>query len=320
MSLRARYVLHRIAQAFIVVALTYTFVFFVLNVLPGNPIESRIHSPENPISAKDAEVLTAYYNLDKSALEQFWISVQRLAHGDLGYSLTSGKSVSSLLGTAIPQTASLAALAFLVAAALAVVIAFTAVFAPSSTVRETARAVPPIFLSVPSFIVGLVLLQVFSFQLGLVSAVSDEGVKSLWLPAVALAIPVSAPIAQVLVEGLSTAARQPYVDILRSKGLREDRIVFGHIAKNGSIPTLTIAAITVGELLAGSVITETIFSRTGIGYLVEDAVRNQDLPVIQAIVIAVSAVFVITNLVVDLVYPVIDPRISAAPTKEAVPA
>lgn len=318
MSFRSRYVLRRIAQALSVVALTYTFVFFVLNILPGNPIESRINSPENPISEKDAQVLLEYYNLDKSQWEQFLISIERLTHGDLGYSLTSGKSVSSLLGTAIPQTAALALVAFVIAAALALVIALTAVFSPSRTAREIARSIPPIFLSVPSFIVGLVLLQVFSFQFGFVSAIADEGLKSLWLPAVALAIPVSAPIAQVMIQGLSTAAGQPYVDILRSKGLREDRVIFGHIVKNGSIPTLTIAAITIGELLAGSVITETIFSRTGIGYLVEDAVRNQDLPVIQAIVILVSVVFVVTNLVVDLVYPVIDPRISVAPTREAV--
>ncbi|SNS65401.1 ABC transporter permease [Rhodococcoides kyotonense] len=320
MSHRSRYVLRRIVQAFSVVVLTYTFVFFVLNILPGNPIESRINSPENPISAKDAEVLTAYYNLDKSALEQFWISVSRLLHGDLGFSLTSGKSVTSLLASAIPQTAALALFAFVIAVVAAAGIALTAVFAPSSWLREFARGIPPIFLSVPSFIVGLVLLQIFSFQLGIVSAIADEGVASLWLPAVALAIPVSAPIAQVMIQGLATASAQPYVDILRSKGLREDRVIFGHIVKNGSIPTLTIAAITIGELLAGSVITETIFSRTGIGFLVEDAVRNQDLPIIQAIVILVSTVFVITNLIVDLVYPVIDPRISVASTREAVTA
>ncbi|WP_234816677.1 MULTISPECIES: ABC transporter permease [Mycolicibacterium] len=303
------FTLRRIAQSVIVIVLAYTAVFFVLNVLPGDPIEQQISNPENPISDQDAQVLRDYYRLSDPAIVQFGVSVQRLFTGDLGYSLNSGQSVSRLMAHALPSTLALAGVAFVLAALLGFAIALAAVFAPWPPVREAARALPPAFLSIPVFVTGLVALQVFSFSLGWVSAVRDEGLASTVLAALPLALPVAAPIAQVLIQGLSNAAGQPYVEVLRAKGLGNDRIVFGHLLKNGSIPTVTIVAITVGELLAGSVITETIFNRTGIGYLTETAVRNQDTPIIQAVVITVSVTFVVVNLIVDLLYPLIDPRI-----------
>ncbi len=322
------FTLRRIGQSIVVIVLAYTAVFFVLNVLPGDPIETQISNPENPISDDDAKVLRDYYRLSEPAVVQFGVSVKRLLTGDLGYSLNSGQEVSRLLGHALPSTAALAGIAFLIAAILGLAIALTAVFARRPAVRELARSLPPAFLSVPVFVTGLIALQLISFKLGWVSAVRDEGLRSTVLAAIPLALPVAAPIAQVLIQGLSNAAGQPYVEVLRAKGLSENRIIFGHLLKNGSIPTVTIVAITVGELLAGSVITETIFNRTGIGYLTETAVRNQDTPIIQAVVITVSVTFVVINLAVDLLYPLIDPRIDRAatsptrqqPDTEAVPA
>lgn len=316
------FTLRRVGQSIIVIVLAYTAVFFVLNVLPGDPIEQQISNPENPISDQDAQVLRDYYRLSDPAIVQFGVSVQRLFTGDLGYSLNSGQSVARLMAHALPSTLALAGVAFLIAAVLGFAIALAAVFAPWSAVREVARVLPPTFLSIPVFVTGLVALQWLSFDLGWVSAVRDEGLRSTVLAALPLALPVAAPIAQVLIQGLSNAAAQPYVEVLRAKGLDDSRIIFGHLVKNGSIPTVTIVAITVGELLAGSVITETIFNRTGIGYLTETAVRNQDTPIIQAVVITVSVTFVVVNLLVDVIYPLIDPRIarSAVPTGSAVPA
>nr|WP_246461809.1 ABC transporter permease [Nocardia transvalensis] len=289
--------------------MAYSAVFFVLNVLPGDPIEQQIANPENPISDEDAAALRAYYRLDQPVYVQFGISLERLVSGDLGYSLNSGQPVSRLLGEALPSTLALASTAFVLAALIGFALALVAVFAPWAPLRETARTLPPIFLSVPAFVSGLLVLQVVSFRLDWMSAVRDEGFRSVLFAAIPLALPVAAPIAQILIQGLANAAGRPYVEVLRAKGLSSPRIVFGHVVRNGSIPTVTIVAITVGELLAGSVITETVFSRTGIGYLTETAVRNQDTPIIQAVVISVSITFVVINLLVDLVYPLIDPRI-----------
>ncbi|MDV3124973.1 ABC transporter permease [Mycobacterium sp. 21AC1] len=315
------FVLRRVAQSIVVIVLAYTAVFFVLNVLPGDPIEQQISNPENPISDQDAQVLRDYYRLSDPAIVQFGVSVQRLITGDLGYSLNSGQSVSRLMTHALPSTLALAGVAFVLAAVIGLIIALAAVFAPRRSIREVARALPPAFLSIPVFVTGLIALQFLSFGLGWVSAVRDEGFKSTLLAAIPLALPVAAPIAQVLIQGLSNTAGQPYVEVLQAKGLGKQRIIFGHLLKNGSIPTVTIVAITVGELLAGSIITETIFNRTGIGYLTETAVRNQDTPIIQAVVITVSVTFVVVNLVVDLLYPLIDPRIThSVPRAMAVPA
>ena len=316
------YLWRRIGQAILVVALAYSAIFFVLNVLPGDPIERQITDPTNPISDADAQSLRAYYRLDQPAYVQFASSVARLVTGDLGFSLNNGQPVARLLSTAIPSTLALASIAFVLAAVLGFVIALAAVFAPWTAVRETARSLPPIFLSIPAFVSGLLVLQLFSFELGWMSAVRDEGLRSALYAAIPLAIPVAAPIAQIMTQGLANASGQPAVEVLRAKGLSSSRIVFGHVVRNGAIPTLTIVAITVGELLAGSVITETVFNRTGIGHLTETAVRNKDTPIIQAVVIAVSVTFVVINLVVDLIYPLIDPRLRttrAATGPRAVP-
>lgn len=311
----------------LVVGLAYSAVFFILNVLPGDPIEQQIANPENPITDDEADALRAYYRLDQPAYVQFGISLTRLFSGDLGYSLNSGQPVARLLGEAIPSTLALASVAFVLAALIGFVAAVVAVFAPWAAVREAARTLPAIFLSVPAFVSGLLVLQLVAFQLGWMSAVRDEGLRSVVFAAIPLAIPVAAPIAQILAQGLADAYGRPYVEVLRAKGLSSSRIVFGHVVRNGSIPTVTIIAITVGELLAGSVITETVFNRTGIGYLTETAVRNQDTPIIQAVVISVSITFVVVNLLVDLAYPLIDPRIRKdrrrpvrAADTEAVPA
>lgn len=305
------YTVRRIAQTVLVVALTYTLVFFILFILPGDPIRQQIENPQNPIPAAEAQVLLQYYNLDRNGLEQFQIALLRLAQGDLGYSLTTGKPVSLLMLQAIPQTLALASTALLFTGILAFAIALSAVFAPVRAIRGLARALPGAFLSTPSFLVGFLLLQLFSFQLGWVSAIRDEGFKSVILPALALAIAVSGPIAQVLIQGLNRAYNEPFVTVLRARGLGEARIVLGHVLRNAAIPTITLLGLTLGELLAGSVVTETIFSRTGIGFLTQQAVREQDAPVILAVVMLVSTVFALTVLATDLIYPRIDPRIAA---------
>lgn len=301
--------LRRLGQSILVVALTYVFVYLVLFLLPGDPIESRIENPQNPIPPEQAEVILNYYNLNAPPWEQFVLSVQRILTGDLGYSLRDGRAVSDLLAQGIGETLALAGLALVFSVALALVIALTAVFAPQAAVRRAARTLPVLALATPGFLIGLFLLQIFAYQLGWVSAIRDQGFASFVLPAATLAIGVSAPIAQVLIQGLDRAAREPFVPVLRASGASSPRIVGVHILRNGAIPAVTLLGLTVGELLAGSVIAETIFSRTGLGFLTEQSVRAQDGPVVLAVVMFVSIVFTSVNLLTDLAYPLLDPRL-----------
>jgi peptide/nickel transport system permease protein len=311
-------VVRRVFHAALVIVLSYTLVFFALFILPGNPIRQQIENPQNPLPKADAEILLHYYNLDKSAIEQFWISVHRLLHGDLGYSLTTGKPVALLIREAIPQTLSLATTASVFTLILAFAIALTAVFLPVRGVRGLARMLPGLFLSTPTFLTGFLLLEIFSFQLGWVSAIVDEGFKSVILPALALAVAVSAPIAQVLIQGLEKTYHESFVRVLRAKGLSEWRIILQHVLKNASIPALTLIGLTVGELLAGSIITEAVFSRTGLGFLTGQAVHDKDSPIILAVVVLVSIVFVLLVLATDLTYPLIDPRIASHRTGRSI--
>ncbi|WP_222124125.1 ABC transporter permease [Microbacterium paludicola] len=181
--------------------------------------------------------------------------------------------------------------------------------------RRAAQALPLLSLSAPTFLVGLLLLQVFAYQLGWFSSIRDEGVKSLLLPALTLGIVASPPITRVLIQGLSAARAEPFVGVLRAKGMSESAIIFRHVLKNGSIPAVTLFGLTAGALLAGSVITETVFSRAGLGFVTEQAVRAQDGPVVLGVVLLVAVIVTAFNLLTDLVYPLIDPRIRIHDTR-----
>jgi len=305
----SRYVVRRTLQALLVIVLTYVLVFVVLYVLPGDPIRSRIENPDSPLPHDDAERLLTYYGLDKSLFEQFIAYTGRIFHGDFGYSLRTGLPVDDMIFGAVPSTLQLSLLAFVFSLVLSTAIALVGVFAPGQAIRSFFHALPGFFLSVPTFVTGLLLLLFFSFQLGWVSSIRDEGFRSLLLPALTLAIAVCAPIAQVLIQGLEKSSRAPFVATLRAQGNTLRRIVGGHILKNAAIPAVTLLGLTAAELLAGSVITEIIFNRRGIGWQTEQAVTYQDSPVVLFVTVLVGAIFTTINLATDLVYPLIDPRV-----------
>jgi peptide/nickel transport system permease protein len=307
---RGRYVLKRTAHAIFVIFLSYTLVFFTLFVMPGNPIYQKLHSPLNPLPKADVAPLMKYYHLNLSPVHQYVLSLGHALHGQFGYSLVSGEPVTSLFREAIPTTLALALSGLVIGILLAIVIAVTASFAPWEGLRSAARSLPPVFLSIPSFITGFVLLEIFSFRLGWVSTIQASGISQYILPAVTLGIAVCAPIAQVLSAGLTKASGEPFVVVLRAKGLKRRTIIGRHVMKNGSIPALTLLALTVGDLLAGAVIVETVFNLLGVGEITQQAVQNTDTPVIMAAVILVSAIYTTVNLITDLIYPVIDPRIA----------
>jgi len=303
------YLGRRVVHAVIVVALAYFLTYWVLFALPGDPVRNRLDNPQNPVPPEQTKVIIDYYNLDKPAWQQFFVTLGRLFHGDLGYSLGTGRKVTDLIAQGLQSTVLLAVLALLVAIVVAGGIAILAVFVPSPAVRAVLRAVPSVSLATPTFLVGLFLLQVFSYRLGWVSAIDTESPVSLVLPAITLGVGVSPSVTQVLIHGLAEAKVQPFVKVLKAKGLTQRRIVGRHLLRNGSIPALTLFALTTAELIAGSVIVETVFNRAGLGFVTEEAVRSQDGPVVLAVVLLVASLYSAINLLTDLVYPLVDPRI-----------
>lgn len=299
----------RLAQAVIVVLLAYVFTFVVVSILPGDPITNVLRDPQNGFTEAEIAEIIAAQGLDRPIPEQLWSALSGFVTGDLGLSMRSSRPVATLIAEVLPSTLILAASGLLVALILAVAIAYGTQFLPKRWGQGVLRALPSLSLSVPNFVIGLVLIHVFGFQLGLFRVIDPDSAWATFFAAIALGIPVSAQIAEVLIANLDNEARQEYASVARSRGLGQARLFLRHLLKPASLPVVTVIAITVGELLGGSLITETVFGRTGVGSLVQRSVVTQDLPVLQAIVSLVAVVFVAVNLLADLVYPLLDPRV-----------
>jgi peptide/nickel transport system permease protein len=312
-----RYVLSRLGQAALVLWAAFTLSFVLLQLLPGDGILIKFESPEAGLTAEQIQAIRDYYQVDSPPLVQYLHTLVGFLQGDFGYSIENGTPVLERLAAGLPQTLILAFLAFLVAVILAVVIAFASSYSRLAWIRNVLLAVPSLMVSIPAFWLGIVLIQIFSFQLKWIPVIGGNEVTSLILPVLTLAVPVAAPIAQVLCKSLDQVSTQPFVHVVEAKGASRWWTLWRHVGHNALLPTLTIAGLIIGELIAGSVVTETVFGRNGIGRLVNSAVAAQDIPVMQAVVVVCAAVFVMINLIVDLLYPVLDPRLRTRPNASA---
>lgn len=303
------YAAKRLAQAFVVILLAYVFTFVVVSILPGDPITNVLRDPQNGFSEDEIKAIVAAQGLDRPIPVQLWTSLSHFITGDLGLSMRSNRAVATLIAEVLPSTLILASAAFAIALLLAVTIGYGTQFLPRRLGQGLLRGFPSLFLSVPNFVVGLVLIHVFGFQLGLFRVIEPNSFWATLFASVALGIPVSARIAEVLIANLDKESEQEYVAVARGRGLTQMRLFARHLLKPSSLPVVTVIALAIGELLGGSLITETVFGRTGIGSLVQRSVSTQDLPVLQAVVSLAAVVFVIVNLLADLVYPLLDPRV-----------
>ncbi|MDL9978825.1 ABC transporter permease [Microbacterium candidum] len=304
-----RYALRRAGQAAIVLIAAFTATFILLQLLPGDAVLIKFDNPDLGLSPEQYAAIRAAYGADVPWWQQYLHTLAGYAHGDFGYSSQYGTSVVQLIGTALPSTAALAISGFVLAAILAVAIAFLSTLSPFAWLRSALRALPGVFVSVPVFWLGILLIQIFSFGLGWVPIVGADPVQALILPVIALAVPISAPLAQILVRSIDEVRLQPFVTVVRAKGASESWALWRSVARNALLPTLTIAGVLFGELIGGAVVTETVFGREGIGRVTEQAVSAQDIPVLQGIVVLVALTFIVVNLVVDLLYPLLDPRL-----------
>ncbi|MBL3699105.1 ABC transporter permease [Leucobacter luti] len=304
-----RYVVRRVLQALLVLALAYTAVYVLLGALPGDAVAARYGNPDLGLTPQQLDEIRQTYGADRSFIERYLEQAGAFLRGDLGYSVYSGAAVSTLIATALPSTLLLAVLGLALAVFLAVTIAFTATYGGASWLRRLFRNLPPFFVSLPVFWIGIILIQVFSFQLGLVPAIGATGPESLILPVITIAIPIAAPLAQVLMRSIDEVRAQPFVTVVRARGASTSWLLWRDVARNALLPTLTMAGLLFGELVGGAVITETVFARAGLGQLTAQSVENRDTPVLLAIVVITTVTFVVINLIVDLLYPVLDARL-----------
>ncbi len=314
------YAAKRLVQAVVVILLAYVFTFVVVSILPGDPITNVLRNPQNGFTEDQIREIIAAQGLDRPVLVQLWSSFSSFLVGDLGLSMRSHRPVATLIAEVLPSTLILAFAGLVVALLLAVVIAYGTRFLPKRFGQGLLRGFPSLFLSVPNFVIGLVLIHLFGFQLGVFRVIEPDSFWATLFAAIALGIPISAQIAEVLIANLDHEAGQEYAAVARSRGLGKARLFAKHLLKPSSLPVVTVIALTIGELLGGSLITETVFGRTGIGSLVQRSVSTQDLPVLQAVVSLAAVVFVVVNLIADLTYPLLDPRVKLLGTPERRPA
>ncbi|GII55506.1 peptide ABC transporter permease [Planotetraspora thailandica] len=306
-----RYLAGRLGQAVAVLWAAYTISFLVLVWLPGDPVSAMAAGglDQAAVDPAQLEALRREYGFDRPPLVQYLDYLGRAVRGDFGNSVATGRPVTSTLADALPYTLQLTAAALALAVLLGGALALYATYTPHRWLRQLLMSLPSLGVSLPTFWIGLMLVQLLSFRLRLLPAFGNEGAASLILPAVTLAIPTGAMVAQLLAKSLLTTLDEPYVETARAKGAGRIRVHLRHALRNAALPALTMVGILVGNLMAGSVVVETVFSRNGIGRETVGAVTVQDIPVVQGVVVFGALAYVLANLAVDLIYPLLDPRI-----------
>jgi peptide/nickel transport system permease protein len=296
------YALRRVVQAVLVVVLAYVITFVVITVLGNNPIQNALSNPQAGLDATTIHKLENYYGVNKPLIDQLWLGLSRFFRGQLGTSLQYHLPVSHIILTALPYTLALA---------------YASQRFPLAAGRSLARSIPSVFLSVPNFVIGLILIEIFSFKIRAFDVLSPNDFVGTLCAAFALAIPISAPLCEVLIANLDNESAQEYVLVARSRGLSEAKIFFRHLVKASSLPAVSMLALIVGELIGYALIIEEVFGRTGVGTVMYQAVTTGDTPVLQAVVALSAVVFVTANLIADLVAPLLDPRIKLAGPRAA---
>ncbi|MEV6347396.1 ABC transporter permease [Actinoplanes sp. NPDC051851] len=307
-----RYVVGRVAQAVVVLWAAFTLTFAILYLLPSDPMELQLAAAGIQPDSLTPDQLAAMkhrFGLDQSIGRQYWHHLAGVVHGDFGTSLSQQVPVTDLIGQRIGPTLLLSVAAAVVSLVAGSGLAYLATFVRWNPLRILLTRLPALGASFPQFFVALFLIQLFSFRLGWFPAIGTEGVASLVMPVITISVIASSVLAQVLIKSFDQTLSQPYVVTARAKGLSRSAVHLRHAFRNAALPAMTILGVIVGLTVTSSIVVETVFTREGVGKLAQEAVLAQDVPVVLAVVTIAAAVFVTVNLVVDLLYPLLDPRI-----------
>lgn len=293
----------------VVIWFAATLAFVALQLIPGDPLDKLLAGVQDATPEMRAAI-AAHYGLDEPVIVQYFTYLLGVAQGDLGVSYHRGAPVTEVLFGELGSTIQLTVLAMLLAVIVSVLFALlTSGHLPG--LRWVAQGLELIAVSIPSFWLGIVLMTIFSFGLRWVPAFSGDSPAGLILPVVTLAVPLIGVLTQVLRERMEHQLHEPFVVTVRSRGVSEWSLRGGHLLRHASVPALTLTSIVFGSLLTGTVIIETLFARPGIGRVVVVALQDRDIPVVLGFVIFAAAVFIIINTIVDLLLPLIDPRLKA---------
>ena len=301
-----RYLLQRLLLLLPTLLGALTLVFFLIHFVPGDPVEVMLGETA---TAADKEELRHSLGLDRPLLTQYWSFLTGLVTADLGLSLSEQRSVSALIRARFPATFQLTFCAMAVALLLSFSLAAMAARRRGSWIDRAALLFSLLGLSLPNFWLGPMLMIVFAIQLGWTPVSGRGGLGHLILPSLTLGLGMAAILTRIVRAGLLQVIHEDYVRTARAKGLNEAGVWLKHTLRNALLPVITIMSLQFGGLLAGSIITETIFSWPGIGRLTVQAIQARDYPLVQGCVLVIAISYLLVNFLTDIFYRLADPRI-----------
>ena len=311
-----RYLLSRVAQALGVLWAAFTVTFVILYVLPSDPVALQLGAAgieTDKLTPAQLAAVTAQFGLDRPVAVQYWGYLTGAVHGDLGVSFATGQPVAAMIGQRLGPTLALSVTAGALALVAGTALAYLASYVRWRPLRVVLTRLPSAGASLPQFFVGLMLIQLLSFTLAWLPATGVNGWRTLVMPALTIALLTSSLLAQVLMRSFDDTLAQPYVTTALATGLSRGAVQLRHAFRNAVLPALTILGVLVAQTVTSAIVVETVFARNGVGKLAQESALSQDVPVVLAVVTLAAAVFVTVNLVVDLLYPLLDPRIVHTP-------
>ena len=289
-----------------------TIVFFMVRMVPGDPAKLMVGGQR--ISQQNLENIRKAYRLDRPVLEQYGLWLQDLSHGNLGRSYRQRTEVRTLIVDRLPVTTKLAGFSFLISLLIAVPLGIVAAVKRNTWIDVGATVFALVGASSPVFFTAILLILIFSFRPGWLPSVGAGGggwdtFVHLLLPSLTLGISLAAITTRITRSAMIEALTQDYIETARAKGLSSRSVVMKHALRNALVPIVTVAGLQFGFLIVGAVLVEQVFGLGGLGSLLIQAVQVRDYPVVQGATIFIAAVFIVLNLIVDILYGVIDPRV-----------
>jgi peptide/nickel transport system permease protein len=307
---RVRWALRHLGLVLAVLWGAATITFFAVKLIPGDPV-SILTGGENVVDQAGRDALIHQYGLDRPVTEQYLRYLARALVGDFGESYQYRQRVTVVILEAAVPTLQLASAAVLLAVSLAIINAL-ATAGRRSALRTVLSGLELTLLSTPVYWIGIVLLTLFSFRLQWFPVTGNDGLAALVLPAVTLSLPLTALLSQVLRDGLEEALLQPFALTVRTRGVSEVALRLRHGLRHAALAASTLTGTLLAGVLGGSILTETVFGRLGIGQIVLQAIKTRDMPLVLGLVMMSALVFVVINVAVDAIYLLIDPRLRRA--------
>lgn len=311
-----RYIVRRLLAAIPVILGVLLLVFVLLRLIPGDPVTVFYYSSDaggtsnTSVSIEALEQAKAKLHLDKSIPEQFIYYIWDVLRLDLGRSFRTKQPITDVIAEQFPSTLVLTLAGMAVTLFIGLVAGVISAMRHHTWIDYGSQFIAVLGVSVPNFLIGLLLIYIFAINMNnFLPAIANGNGKELIMPALALGIGGAAIVARLTRSSMLDVMSRDYIRTARSKGVRESTVVWGHALKNALIPVVTIVGLQFGSLLIGAVVIEVVFSRKGIGFTLVKAILTRDYTVVQALVMLAATIYVIANLLVDVLYTYIDPRV-----------